>query len=629
MLVLAGNFNFSTAQAAARKVLVVTTTTGFRHSSIETAEKIIAELGEKSGAFTVDYARVTPPSVVRKPNAPKPTGNEKRDAANKKRFDEDMAKFKAVEPETNAALKKYADEQKAVLFELVKLASGPPDPVVRPKLQMALEEFAPHVAKPAMANPVLRANVLIPDVRYGVREEMKSQFGLNWRGQVREVNLTLDVAANRHFRVRIESELARLQAKFAPRLEPGFAIDPKLTRGTQPAVKRLPNIIVAAANQKGEIVRYYEADDTAAYFGSPFARDSATGLYDAARESRAIASIGKIVAAITIANSGQDTAETLWNDSAAPDTGLETCRKGTGVRGRAARVSFACSLNKPIEWRAAQAGQEKVRRIIDALGLTMPPALNASEATPPSTAAVRGLVTASPRKVHQMAAVVLASLTGDGRKPVPLPALVRNFDLNDAQAHDPSNRASEVVPDEVIRPEARGLLRTLLQAPLCYRVRDTHHGTLKALSNWCAERRSDLKLHFAKTGTHVTEDPDAIVDTWITGGIQFANGAAYSYVVLVGTGSSRQPFARKLHSGELAGPLAELMLQELAGEAARTIKIARAPAKSPSEPAIADTREEDLTPARPPASDPLKARQGKQLWWQDQDNRKRIFGDRS
>lgn len=43
-----------------KRVLVVTTTTGFRHSSIETAEKVIAELGQKSGAFTVDYARVSP-----------------------------------------------------------------------------------------------------------------------------------------------------------------------------------------------------------------------------------------------------------------------------------------------------------------------------------------------------------------------------------------------------------------------------------------------------------------------------------------------------------------------------------------------------------------------------------------
>ena len=46
--------------ATPKRALVVTTTTGFRHSSIPTAEKILAQLGQESGAFTVDYARVEP-----------------------------------------------------------------------------------------------------------------------------------------------------------------------------------------------------------------------------------------------------------------------------------------------------------------------------------------------------------------------------------------------------------------------------------------------------------------------------------------------------------------------------------------------------------------------------------------
>ncbi len=46
-----------TAQAAEPKsVLVVTVTKGFRHSSIPTAMNVIAELGEKSHAFNVDFA---------------------------------------------------------------------------------------------------------------------------------------------------------------------------------------------------------------------------------------------------------------------------------------------------------------------------------------------------------------------------------------------------------------------------------------------------------------------------------------------------------------------------------------------------------------------------------------------
>ncbi len=46
------------AQAAPKKVLVVTTTEGFVHSSIPTAEKILGEMAQKSGLFTVEYARV-------------------------------------------------------------------------------------------------------------------------------------------------------------------------------------------------------------------------------------------------------------------------------------------------------------------------------------------------------------------------------------------------------------------------------------------------------------------------------------------------------------------------------------------------------------------------------------------
>ena len=41
--------------SAPKKLLVITVTTGFRHSSIETAEKVLKELGAKSGAWTVDY----------------------------------------------------------------------------------------------------------------------------------------------------------------------------------------------------------------------------------------------------------------------------------------------------------------------------------------------------------------------------------------------------------------------------------------------------------------------------------------------------------------------------------------------------------------------------------------------
>jgi uncharacterized protein len=62
-VMVAGMLTFGlllSAQAAPKKVLVVTVTEGFRHSSIPTAEKVLAELAKESKSFTVDYARVEP-----------------------------------------------------------------------------------------------------------------------------------------------------------------------------------------------------------------------------------------------------------------------------------------------------------------------------------------------------------------------------------------------------------------------------------------------------------------------------------------------------------------------------------------------------------------------------------------
>ncbi len=49
------------AQAAApKKLLVVTTTTGYRHASIPTLEKMLNQLGQTSGEFTVDFVEQPP-----------------------------------------------------------------------------------------------------------------------------------------------------------------------------------------------------------------------------------------------------------------------------------------------------------------------------------------------------------------------------------------------------------------------------------------------------------------------------------------------------------------------------------------------------------------------------------------
>jgi uncharacterized protein len=56
--------------AAPKKLLVVTVTTGFRHSSIETGEKVLGELAAKSGEFTVDFVK-QPEASPSNPSKPK------------------------------------------------------------------------------------------------------------------------------------------------------------------------------------------------------------------------------------------------------------------------------------------------------------------------------------------------------------------------------------------------------------------------------------------------------------------------------------------------------------------------------------------------------------------------------
>src|SRR6516225_2790500 len=70
----------SPSQAAPKKALVVTTTTGFRHDSIPTAEKILAQLGQQSDAFTVQYARVEPTDPQFKGEGGKPDNAKVHDA---------------------------------------------------------------------------------------------------------------------------------------------------------------------------------------------------------------------------------------------------------------------------------------------------------------------------------------------------------------------------------------------------------------------------------------------------------------------------------------------------------------------------------------------------------------------
>lgn len=93
-----------------KKLLVVTVTAGFRHSSIETAEKVLAALADSDKSFTVDFVH-QPEGTPKDPGRPPEQQPKETDDAFKQRtaaYSEALAKF-------NEAKKGWDDKLKAHL----------------------------------------------------------------------------------------------------------------------------------------------------------------------------------------------------------------------------------------------------------------------------------------------------------------------------------------------------------------------------------------------------------------------------------------------------------------------------------------------------------------------------------
>lgn len=460
-------------------------------------------------------------------------------------------------------------ERAAVGRELTALAAKDPDPKTPAALMEGLTRLAPRSARWADANPVIRSNALVPSAKYGVRDEMKNRFGYAWRTHVRGVHLTLDALENRTFRNRIEDALAKTQKRFKSRINPSFSLDIADARSQDRALApKVPDVVIAAADRSGRLVRYFESNFNAAYFGSSLGRDAATGRYDPKRESRYIASIGKMIGAIAIANQGGDDGDTTYLDTRAPDIGLEACGTGRQRRSRKAEVSFACSLNTPLAWRLARTDTVALRQLVRDYDVTLPDAQ--ARGAQLARNLVVGQAAASPRTVHRMAGSILSALTGQDADKASYPTLVKTFDRTERLIDTDLTGQDKKAPDvkELIKPESHDALKAFLSAPICYPF-----GTLRRISDWCADKRNDVTLHFGKTGTWGTgalaAEADDTVDLWVAGGISFASGAAYSYVVLIGSGSPSTPWGRDLYAGAVAEPILRALLDDLARMAVR------------------------------------------------------------
>lgn len=96
-----------------KKLLVVTVTTGFRHSSIETAEKVIKQIGEQSGAFSVDYVH-QPEGQPKNPGRP-PVRDPKKDTDES--FKAKSEAYSKALAEFNEANKTWGDKIKAYMAD--------------------------------------------------------------------------------------------------------------------------------------------------------------------------------------------------------------------------------------------------------------------------------------------------------------------------------------------------------------------------------------------------------------------------------------------------------------------------------------------------------------------------------
>jgi type 1 glutamine amidotransferase len=111
-------FSFAASIQAAdtpKKLLVVTVTTGFRHSSIETAEKVLAEIGQKSGAWTVDFVH-QPEGQPKNPKPPKkdPKDTDETFKAKQETFSAELAEFNTANKIWNDKIKAYMTEKMAL-----------------------------------------------------------------------------------------------------------------------------------------------------------------------------------------------------------------------------------------------------------------------------------------------------------------------------------------------------------------------------------------------------------------------------------------------------------------------------------------------------------------------------------
>ncbi|MCI4643680.1 MAG: transglycosylase domain-containing protein [Hyphomonadaceae bacterium] len=460
------------------------------------------------------------------------------------------------------------DLQASVMAELDALAQTRLKPLPHGDLWPLLDSARHRASTPER----MGANIA-GSVRTAITADLQDRFGGYFRRQVAEVRTTVDIVENAAFSERVTSALIQLESARSAGIDTArYSFFPE---GPQEGIGAL----VVIANEDGDVIRFFNNRSESTFYGSLARRTVEDGVmissYDPEQEQREIASTGKILAALAIAETGADGANRGYDNSciSARAEFRRRCYCEDGWCGddrhfvRADQV-FAASLNAPITRRLIQLDiAPRLHELVDINGLIVPPvhSRNGIEQN-----IVLGQVAARPLRVMMTPAVALDYALGGTGSDIPVPSIVSSYRLVDPDTGETQwvDRADpELVETSGIAPlasfdlnqnaEGRAYLNAVLSAPAC-----NSEGTLHGLMDWCPGKGRTEAL-VVKTGTKGLPNQGAgqpdNYDWWVTGAVAFPEGERYSFLILVGSGDPNKLFASE-GAGALA-PIVNLALE--------------------------------------------------------------------
>ncbi len=414
-----------------------------------------------------------------------------------------------------------------------------------------------------LANPYRRSLFFVRGEMIQAIGELQEQYGMKWRDKVYAIHLNTNTVDNVKFKRKVEKTLKSI--------ETNLKIEQRLALNLLPNKKdEMAQVVLALANADGKLLRYYSNSQDTIYSGEQSERKD--GKYNIDNETRQVASIGKLAAAVFLGAAADNAKKPTYCNKRingvhnpgpyGSPKGLKNC--SVRFSNYSPTMVFGRSLNLPLINRLKTIKKQKLALLLNNFGLKF----NAKDKTPLSTAITLGLVNASPHTLH---GIIHSITTGIIATPTALqPSIVQQVQIITeegviAKQQMPimNNPDLSGIGDYFAKPNTSEFVKTVLSASL---KGGNMRGTLKSLEDWTPEQNSQVQLHIAKTGTSTLGKTSKnwispILDKYIVGGIVFRS-KLYSYFVLVGHSDPKKPLGKRI-SGNHLSPLVRVMLDSL------------------------------------------------------------------